>query len=200
MLPRPSPPPSPRPTPSLPRKGGGHTAVMSAPLRRERRWTAPRYLVLIVGGVLVLGTGGTLGVLALTGGKTKSGATSATSPAPAARASRPAKHHRKKPPALGVNPARVTVAVLNGTNVSGLAATTGQKIRAAGFQLGNVTNASQQQRAESVVMYTSGQSRAARAVGRKLGISQIEPIDATTGALAGAATVVVVLGVDKSHP
>ena len=49
-------------------------------------------------------------------------------------------------------------------------------------------------------MYAAGQSRAGRAVARKLGISQIEAIDTQTAALAGAATAVVVVGADKSHP
>jgi hypothetical protein len=199
LPPRPSAQASPRATHSLPRKGGGQTAVMTAPLGPERRWMSPRNLALIVAALLLVGTGGALGVIALTSNKTKSTSNGGAASAPTVRASRPAKHHRKKSQSLGVNPAGITVAVLNGTNVSGLAASTGQKIRTAGFQLGNVTNASQQQRAESVVMYTAGQSKAARAVGRKLGISQIEPVDAQTAALAGSATVVVVVGVDKSH-
>jgi len=194
-------PVSPRPTPSLPRRDGSQTEIMAAPpgRRRERRWPAPRYLALIVAGVLVLGLGGTVGVLALTGGKKKASSAGGAS-APTAKATRPGKHHRKKSSAPAIDPSKVTVAVLNGTNVPGLAANIGQKIRSGGFQLGNVTNASQQQRTESVVMYTAGQSRAARAVARKLGISQIEAIDTQTAALAGAATTVVVVGADKSHP
>jgi hypothetical protein len=70
---------------------------------------------------------------------------------------------------------------------------------ASGFRLGNVATASQQQRTESVVLYSPGSSRQARAVARKLSISQIEPVDAQSASLAGAATVVVVVGADKAH-
>ena len=98
-----------------------------------------------------------------------------------------------------VDPATVTVAVLNGTQVTGLAGTTGQKVSAAGFRLGNVaTGAQDAPRAESVVLYKPGASRQARAVSRKLGISQIEPVDSASSALAGTATVVVVVGADRA--
>jgi hypothetical protein len=103
---------------------------------------------------------------------------------------------RSFPPAI--DPATVTVAVLNGTTVTGLAGTIGQKVSAAGFRLGNVATASQQQRAESVVLYRPGSSRQARTVARKLEISQIEPVDPESASLAGAASVVVVVGADRA--
>jgi hypothetical protein len=49
-----------------------------------------------------------------------------------------------------------------------------------------------------VVLYRPGASRQARAVARKLGISQIEPVDSASAALAGTATVVVVVGADRA--
>ena len=99
-----------------------------------------------------------------------------------------------------VDPAQVTVAVLNGTTVEGLARTIGDEIQAAGFQLGNVTNAAQQgERAESAALYAPGHKADARAVARKLKISQIEPIDAQSQTLAGDATVVVVVGLDQTQ-
>ena len=65
--------------------------------------------------------------------------------------------------------------------------------------LGNVATASQAApRAESVVLYRPGASRQARAVARKLGILQIEPVDSASAALAGTATVVVVVGADRA--
>jgi len=97
-----------------------------------------------------------------------------------------------------VDPATVTVSVLNGTTVQGLAAQIGDQVEAGGFQLGNVTNATEQERAESVVLYTQGAKPDAVAVGRKLRISQTEPIDPSTQALAGDASVVVVVGNDRT--
>ena len=97
-----------------------------------------------------------------------------------------------------MNPSSVTVSVLNGTNIPGLAAQIGDEVEAKGFQLGNVTNASDQGvRNESVVFYADGGEREAIAVGRALDISQREGIDAQTQSLAGDARVVVVAGSDK---
>ena len=99
-----------------------------------------------------------------------------------------------------VDPAQVTVAVLNGTTVEGLARTIGDEIQAAGFQLGNVTNAADQgERAESAALYAPDHKADARAVARKLKISQIEPIDAESQTLAGDATVVVIVGLDQTQ-
>jgi hypothetical protein len=98
-----------------------------------------------------------------------------------------------------VTPSSVTVSVLNGTNVPGLAAQIGDEVEAKGFQLGNVTNASDQGvRNESVVFFAGGAEREAIAVGRALDISQREGIDAQTQSLAGDARVVVVAGSDKT--
>ena len=89
--------------------------------------------------------------------------------------------------------------MLNGTTVPGLAADTADKIEAAGFQRGNTANSTDQTKAESVVLYASGASRAARVVANKLGISQTEPVDSDSQALAGDATVVVVVGNDRTQ-
>jgi hypothetical protein len=168
----------------------------------ERRWPAGRYLALIVAGVLVLGFGGTMAVLALTGGKSKRAA--ATAPAstvalPKNTKHKPASSKSRRSFAPAIDPSTVTVAVLNSTRVTGLGGRIGQRVRVAGFTLGNVATSTAQQRAESVVLYRPGSSRQARAVARRLGITQIEPADAASAALAGAATVVVVVGADKSR-
>jgi hypothetical protein len=102
----------------------------------------------------------------------------------------------KAPP---IDPADVTVAVLNGTTVPGLAATVGDKIAGEGFQRGTVTNNFDQERAESVVLYAPGAEREAADVSRRLDISQREAIDAESQALAGDATVVVVAGADQNQ-
>jgi hypothetical protein len=98
-----------------------------------------------------------------------------------------------------IDPSDVTVAVLNGTTVPGLAATVGDQIAGEGFQLGTVTNNFDQERAESVVLYAPGAEREAADVGRRLDIAQRETIDAESQALAGDATVVVVAGADQNQ-
>jgi hypothetical protein len=98
-----------------------------------------------------------------------------------------------------IDPADVTVAVLNGTTVPGLAATIGDKVVGEGFKLGTVTNDFDQERAESVVLYAPGAEREAADVARRLNISQREAISAESQALAGDATVVVVAGADQNQ-
>jgi hypothetical protein len=96
----------------------------------------------------------------------------------------------------GIVPGRVTVSILNGTTVGGLAAELGDKLQAQGFRLGNVTNSTDQQRAESVVLFAPGAEREGAEVGRRLKIDQREPIDPESQTLAGDASVVVIAGGD----
>ena len=97
-----------------------------------------------------------------------------------------------------IDPSTVTVAVLNGTTVPGLAARVSDEVQSAGFEVGTVANSSDQQRAESVILFAPGHEREAAAVSRRLDIAQRERIDAATQGLAGDATVVVVTGADRS--
>jgi LytR cell envelope-related transcriptional attenuator len=93
----------------------------------------------------------------------------------------------------------VTVAVLNGTTVPGLAATLADQVTAAGFRAGTIANfGPNQQLAESVVQYAAGHEREAAAVSRKLGIGQREAASAESQELAGDATVIVIAGGDKA--
>jgi hypothetical protein len=98
-----------------------------------------------------------------------------------------------------VVPAKVTVSILNGTTVGGLAAELGDKLQGQGFRLGNVTNSTDQARAESVVLFAPGAEREAADVGRRLKIDQREPIDAESQTLAGDASVVVIAGADLTQ-
>jgi hypothetical protein len=99
----------------------------------------------------------------------------------------------------GIDPASVTVAVLNGTTVQGLAAQLADRVESAGFTSGTIANGTDQTRAESVVLFAPGKEREAAAVSRRLGIPQREPVDPASQGLAGDATVVVVAGADKTQ-
>lgn len=92
----------------------------------------------------------------------------------------------------------VTVAALNGTTVPGLAAAMRDRVGAAGFKEGVIDVSSNQQLALSVVQYVPGHQAEAQVVGRRLGISQREPISAGSRVLAGDATVVVIVGADRA--
>jgi hypothetical protein len=95
----------------------------------------------------------------------------------------------------------VTVAVLNGTTVPGLAKQVGERVESHGFTLGTVANATdqEQQRAESVVLFAPGHEREAQAVNKRLNIGQREPVDPASQELAGDATVVVIAGADLAQ-
>ena len=142
-----------------------------------------RYIALIVAGVIVIGGGVAFGISQLGGGDD-------TSPAGA--------ENGGDAPQAPVNPSTVTVSVLNGTTVPGLAAQIGDEVESAGFQRGNVANALDQQRTTSVVLYAEGADREAKLVARRLGISTVEPIDPDSQALGGNASVVVIVGADQT--
>jgi hypothetical protein len=189
--------PRPAATGAGPRPAAGNKTSILPPSARPRppwhrriHWPAPRYIVLLVVGLLVVGGGAAYGVSELLGeGETTRTAPAANGGEGGEGGGRPAR----------INPSTVTVSVLNGTTVPGLAAQIADKVESGGFQRGNVANATEQQRAESVVFYARGASREARAVARRLRISQIEQVDADTQALAGDATVIVVVGADRTQ-
>jgi hypothetical protein len=151
-----------------------------------------------VAGVLVLGGGVALGLTLLSDDEEPSPPSSpqAQQPAPDNGEERQNGERRRRRPAI--DPSSVTVAVLNGTTVPGLAARVSDQVQDAGFEVGTVANSSDQQRAESVILFSPGHERDAAAVSRRLDIPQREPIDPATQGLAGDATVVVVTGADRS--
>jgi LytR cell envelope-related transcriptional attenuator len=178
------------------------TAIIPPPRQPwYRRIVAnPRYVVLVVAGVLIIGGAAAFGV--------KNLSDDSGSPASQGNAAAPSSDNgdsggggggeptKKQAPA--VDPAKVTVAVLNGTTVPGLAKQVSDRVAGEGFQVGTVANTAdqQQQRAESVVLFAPGHKNEARAVSRRLSINQRQPIDPGSQALAGDATVVVIAGAD----
>jgi hypothetical protein len=194
VRPRPTIPPRtnpPRPAPSV----LGQAPGSRPPQRGGRSWPAPRYIALIIGAIVILGLAGTVGVLQLTKEDEPQEQTAAE-PAPDPNV---APDEPDRPEPARVNPADVKVAVLNATATNGLATRVASRLEADGFVTGNVTNAAERQRAESVVMFKPGRNGEARTVTRSLDIGQIEPIDQASEALAGDAMVVVVLGADKTQ-
>jgi len=156
-----------------------------APSPRYRR-VGTRSVAVALVGLLVLGGAAAYGVTQLIGddGGERSGNARANT-----------KPKRKR---AAVKPGNVTVAVLNGTTVPGLAAALRDQIAAAGFKKDTINDFSDQQLAESVVQYAPGHQAEAKAVSRRVGISQREPVTADSRALAGDATVIVIAGADKA--
>ena len=187
-----------RAAPETPSPGPSQTAILPPYGQEQQSWyrrllANPRYLVLAIVGVLVVGGAAAFGLTELS---------KKEAPPPrhqqAATNDTPKKTTKQKK-AAPINPRNVTVSVLNGTTVPGLAAQIGDRVTALGFQLGNVTNSGDQQRAESVVLFAPGAQREAAFVGRKLGIAQREPIDPQSQTLAGDARLVVITGADKTR-
>jgi hypothetical protein len=83
-----------------------------------------------------------------------------------------------------VVPGDVEVAVLNGTSVP---------------KLGAVAN-SAKQFDQTVVMYESGQKRAAKKVANDLGVNPVQPITRQVERAADGAAVVVIAGADRAQP
>jgi hypothetical protein len=165
----------------------------------RRLLASPRYIVLVVVGILVLGGAAAFGVTRLTsddgGGAASEGDRVVPEGSGGDAGDEGGTTQRR---GAAVNPASVTVAVLNGTTVPGLAATLSDQVSRAGFNVGTITNFSDQQLAESVVQFAPGHKREAESVSRRLGIDQREPVNPSTQGLAGDATVIVIAGADKA--
>jgi hypothetical protein len=154
-----------------------------------------RYAALAVGGVIVL-AGAAFGAVQLASNDGDSGAT--PSPSQGQRADRDTGGGNANR-AVNVNPADVTVAVLNGTTIAGLAAQVGEEARADGFTLGTVTNAAKTDQSRSQVLYRKGQRSAAQVVSDRLGIPSTGEVDPLSAELAGSFDVVVLVGTDRSQ-
>jgi LytR cell envelope-related transcriptional attenuator len=197
--------PGARPTIPLPSQRGApapsQTAILP-PRSAEQPWYrhilgSPRYLVLAIAGVLIVGGGAAFGVVELTSDDEGGGSAGERA---LGGGSGGGGSEGGQQPATPVNPGDVTVSVLNGTTIPGLAASIGDRVEANGFVLGNVDNSADQgARNESVVLFAPGAEREAVAVGRRLGIAQREPIDAESRAIAGDASVVVITGTDLTQ-
>ena len=143
--------------------------------------------MLIVAGVVVLGAGGAYAVTTLVGEGDESVDAGSAEGGGAQGGAAP------------LDPSTITVAVLNGTDLAGLAAQVADTVESAGFQRGNVANATDTASAESAILYADGARGAARQVGQELDIAQIEPIDEETQSLAGTADVAVIVGADQAE-
>ena len=149
-----------------------------------------RYIGMTVLGVLVL-AGAAYGAIQLTDDD--------GTPTPDARSSDEprAERNRDRRTSGNVDPSEVTVAVLNGTTVVGLAAQVGEEVRAGSFKLGTIGNAARVDQTSSVVLYRDGQARAARAVANRLGIDKTAAVDSVNEEIAGSFDVIVLVGSDR---
>ena len=152
-----------------------------------------RYIAMAVAGLLIAG-GAAFAVLQVTGDDGTT--TSASNPERGSGGAGDDNRNRERRQ-VNVDPAQVTVAVLNGTAVQGLAAQVGEELRSGGFTLGTIGNAARIDQTDSEVLYRAGESRAARAVANRLGIDRTGPVDSVNEEIAGSFDAVVLVGSDR---
>jgi LytR cell envelope-related transcriptional attenuator len=189
----PAAPPRPqRPAYAQPRPAGRATPPPRGPERpsRRRAWILGGVGVLLVAGIAA-------GAIALLSGGDD------TPPAP----NKPVASSNTKSSSKSASPSGegaqkrgdVTVSVLNGTTITGLAADTRDRIVASGFKQGAIDTNQDQTLTETTVYYADGFEKAAQEVAALLKVKNIEPLPSQTAAIAGNADVVVVVGLDRTQ-
>jgi LytR cell envelope-related transcriptional attenuator len=182
-----------RPPPPAPATAGG-----------EEEHSPLRTTLMIVGGVLAVVAVVLVLVLTVFSGSDNKKAPNTIGNTPASSTGASSKGGSKSTTdkSAPVSRGDVTVAVLNGTTIPGLARGAGTKLQNAGFKLGTVTNAPDQARSATIVAYKAGHEAEARVVARliQVGADAVKPIDQSTAVVAGQdADVVVTVGADQSQ-
>jgi hypothetical protein len=152
-------------------------------MQQGPRSTRSGKVLAVLAGVLAVGAV-VAGVLVIT--NINHGSSQSRSSAEAAAARRAAESRRTAPVAA-VNPATVTVAVLNGTSTNGLAGDVSTKLHGDGYQKGYVGNfTSNQTQTSTAVLYMRGYKRNATSVATalKLRPAAVQPIDPSTQQIA----------------
>ncbi len=178
-----------RPT-GVPEKFTNDAAKEAKPKKAKFRLPKQaRYIALLVGGIVVVGAAVSFAVVEITSDDTKSASKKDTK-----------KKKSNSAKVSSVQPSQVTVAVLNGTGTPGLAASVASSLRAAGFKVGNVTNAGETDARSTKVLYKKGNNAEAKAVSKQLKVPsrRVSSMDKSNGSLAGSADVAVVTGEDRA--
>jgi LytR cell envelope-related transcriptional attenuator len=117
--------------------------------------------------------------------------------------SEPQQQQQTPPQTTPVHPeSRKTVAVLNGTTITGLARTVSSTLTANGFREGVVTNdATNQQRRRTTIYYEPGYKEQAQSVAGCIGsgLDRVLPMDANARVAADHAPIAVFVGADLAQ-
>jgi hypothetical protein len=184
--------------PSLLARDEAHERELRRRRRQVRRRSPARGRALIL-ALLVAAAVAVIAVLVLSGSSGKKGVTSSGAGTPAAAASGTSSSRKHASKAGGTNPAATSIAVLNGTETTGLAHRIAAQLHASGFSRatavsGRPPGANQ----VTVVEYAAGHKHDAEAVAHNLVLSQAQPAESTASSLAGSVSVVVIVGADKA--
>jgi len=204
--PAPGAPRRPPPPPAAATRGETRTPItVEGPRSTYAVKRSPRRTVLLVAGaVIVVAAAAVAAMTALGGSSSDKAVTAASRTTTRGSATRGKSHARKaasKPAAKTpvASPAETSVAVLNATETNGLAHQTAGELQQNGYShaeaLGGRPPGSGQ---VSVVEYASGHQAEAEGVARSVDVTHVQPIEAAVTALAGSATVVVIVGEDKA--
>jgi hypothetical protein len=159
--------------------------------------SAARPLALILGGLVLVGAA-ILIVSSLGGSSANKNAasTSVSSTAPSTSSHHTTSHRKASAPAA--NPAETNVAVLNGAGTPGLAHRTASDLQQRGYSQATALASTPPSAQSTIVEYASGHRSEAQGVARALSVTQVQPLESATAALAPAAPVVVIVGADKA--
>jgi hypothetical protein len=104
-----------------------------------------------------------------------------------------------EPQTPSVSPAETQVAVLNGTNTTGLAHRLSANLQQSGYsQATPLDGTPPGTRQTTVVQYASGHRAEAEQVAQALDVSTVQPMESAVTPLVGSSTVVVIAGMDKA--
>lgn len=167
--------------------GSGHfEAIDTEPEHRSRVPFAVAAVLVAVFAVILIAT-------QLLGGNDDTASSGGTGGSAANRPSQNTSNNRNQ----RINRAAVTVAVLNGTNTAGIAATAAQGLNNAGFTdttKGNLSDGVNH--ATSTVYYAPGNKAEAQEVAKELAVKDVKPATDDVLAKGGSVPVIVVLGAD----
>jgi hypothetical protein len=157
---------------------------------------------MILGGVIVIALVVVLALKLLGGSSTPQPSASTSSTGTTTTTA--AKHAKAHTPTTAkftapANAAETSVAVLNGTETTGLAHRVSGQLQQLGYSQATALNGHPAGAAQTtVVEYTSGHRGDAESVARALGSSNVQPMEASVAPLAGTASVAVLVGADKA--
>lgn len=170
----------------------------------SRRRRPPARAAVLIGVVAVIGVAAVVLVVSSLGSSSGTSPTTATTTATHPRAHHttsgtPTSTHSSEASAPVVNPAEAQVAVLNGTGTPNLAHRLSASLQQSGYsQATPLSGTPPGSHQATVIEYTSGHRAEAARVAQALGVTRVQPIEATVSPLVGSSTVVVIAGLDKA--
>jgi|GEM_PF-1298421 len=195
-----------RTAPTERRPGEGTSPERLAPA--DERGSSRRTAVLIAGAAVAVVAVIVLAIVMLGGSSSSKNPKSTPVSTVVKTAKKSSSAHAKKstqsststttPPA---NAAETTVAVLNGTETTGLAHRVSIALQRRGYSQANALNGRPPGSGqETVVEYAGGHQAEAEGVARSLTVKQVQPLEAAAAGLAGSAQVVVIVGANTTVP